>query len=61
MSIRTGSNYHDKGGEIIEVAEIIQHPDYNGKVIDYDVSLLKVRIVFFWIANIIQHTISAEN
>lgn len=40
MAIRAGSSYHSEGGQLIKVKKVIQHPKYNPKLTDYDVSIL---------------------
>lgn len=40
LSVRAGSSYRGHGGEVVAVYRIIQHPRYNSRTIDYDISLL---------------------
>ncbi|XP_075152609.1 trypsin-1-like [Haematobia irritans] len=42
LRIRLGTSQAAKGGELIEVAEIVQHELFNNSNIDYDYSLLKL-------------------
>lgn len=42
MTVRAGSNSKVEGGSIIQVEQIIQHPQYNGLIKDYDISILKL-------------------
>lgn len=42
MTIRAGSDSKVDGGQIIQVEEIIQHPQYNGLIKDYDIAILKL-------------------
>lgn len=42
MTIRAGSDSKVDGGKIIQVEQIIQHPQYNGLIKDYDIAILKV-------------------
>jgi trypsin len=46
MSIRFGSSYRQIEGGIVGIRSIHQHPNYNSKLIDYDISLLQVRSPF---------------
>ncbi|GJQ74528.1 hypothetical protein Trydic_g21393 [Trypoxylus dichotomus] len=41
LSVRAGSASHKEGGEIYNVKEILQHPEYDSRIIDYDVSIIK--------------------
>lgn len=42
MAIRAGSSYHNSSGVIIPVAAVYQHPYYDFKLNDYDVSILRL-------------------
>ncbi|KAK4878343.1 hypothetical protein RN001_010849 [Aquatica leii] len=42
LKVRAGSGVTNFGGEVVDVAQINQHPNYNRFNIDYDVSVLKL-------------------
>lgn len=42
LSIRAGSNYTNKDGEVYKVNKILIHPEYNEKTFDSDLALLRV-------------------
>ncbi|XP_061400074.1 trypsin-1-like [Musca vetustissima] len=42
LKVRIGSSEYSKGGELIQVAEIVQHKKFNYSNVDYDYSLLKL-------------------
>lgn len=42
LSVRVGSDDIYKGGDIIQVLEIINHPEYNSNGNDYDFSLIRL-------------------
>ncbi|XP_073822295.1 trypsin-1-like [Musca autumnalis] len=42
FKVRIGSSEYSKGGELIQVAEIVQHEKFNYSNVDYDYSLLKL-------------------
>jgi trypsin len=46
MSIRFASSYRNQAGRIVTIRSIHQHPNYNSKLIDYDVSILQVTSPF---------------
>ncbi|CAG0891523.1 unnamed protein product [Darwinula stevensoni] len=39
-NIRAGSNLNDQGGVLVLVADVLQHPRYNGNDLSYDICLL---------------------
>lgn len=41
ISLRAGSTFRAHGGDIIQVAQIIQHPAYNSRLLDYDYCVLR--------------------
>ncbi|XP_070495557.1 trypsin-1-like [Chironomus tepperi] len=43
LSVRVGSSFLGRDGDVIKVAQIIQHPSYNSWNIDYDFSLLRLQ------------------
>lgn len=45
LSIRAGSTYRDRGGQIYQVLTFYQHPLYHVWSIDYDVSVLFVETI----------------
>ncbi|XP_059611636.1 trypsin-1-like [Phlebotomus argentipes] len=42
LTLRVGSSYHAKDGEMVKVKRIVQHPKYNPRTVDYDFSLLEL-------------------
>lgn len=42
LKIRVGSSEYSKGGELIQVAEIVQHKNFSYSNVDYDYALLKL-------------------
>ncbi|XP_013099236.2 trypsin-1-like [Stomoxys calcitrans] len=42
LRVRIGSSESSKGGELIDVEEIVQHKDFNIRNVDYDFSLIKL-------------------
>lgn len=42
LSLRAGSNRHDRGGAVHGVEQVIPHGLYDQDVYDYDIALLKV-------------------
>lgn len=42
IKVRAGSTYHASGGELISIREIILHPKYDNRTVDYDFSLLQL-------------------
>ncbi|XP_073821499.1 trypsin-1-like [Musca autumnalis] len=42
LKVRLGSSEYSRGGELIDVAEIVQHSQFNTSNVDYDYSLLKL-------------------
>lgn len=43
MTVRAGSAVRNEGGILFEVEKVVNHPSYNTKSIDYDISVLKLR------------------
>ncbi|XP_058822831.1 trypsin-1-like [Topomyia yanbarensis] len=43
IRVRVGSSMHASGGKVIAVGRIVQHPQFNYSIIDYDYSLLQLR------------------
>ena len=43
ISVRAGSNILDSGGQLIQVAEKIEHPAYNSGTYDNDIALLRLQ------------------
>uniref|UniRef100_A0A336M3B4 CSON009631 protein n=1 Tax=Culicoides sonorensis TaxID=179676 RepID=A0A336M3B4_CULSO len=41
-SIRAGSNSQYEGGVVINVAQVINHPQYNKRTFDYDIAIMKL-------------------
>nr|AAB37260.1 early trypsin precursor [Culex quinquefasciatus]AAK50138.1 early trypsin [Culex quinquefasciatus] len=41
-TIRVGSSEKGSGGQILKLKRIVQHPQYDGSIIDYDFSLLEL-------------------
>ncbi|XP_058461893.1 trypsin-4-like [Malaya genurostris] len=42
LQIRVGSSHFASGGQLIQVKRVLQHPQYNNDIIDYDFSLLEL-------------------
>ena len=42
FSVRVGSQFINRGGEIITVGSLINHPDFNPYSFDYDFALLRL-------------------
>jgi trypsin len=42
LAVRVGSSYHNKGGTVIKVKSITQHPKFDMYTIDWDYSLLEL-------------------
>uniref|UniRef100_A0A1I8PNU7 Peptidase S1 domain-containing protein n=1 Tax=Stomoxys calcitrans TaxID=35570 RepID=A0A1I8PNU7_STOCA len=42
ITLRMGSRYRTKGGLIVPVTQIYNHPNYNAETMNFDVALLKV-------------------
>ncbi|XP_030752639.1 trypsin-3-like [Sitophilus oryzae] len=42
MSVRLGSRFQQNEGFVYQIAEVIDHPQYNFNTIDYDISLLRL-------------------
>lgn len=42
LKVRIGSSTHAKGGILVQVKKITQHPKYNSNTIDYDFSVLEL-------------------
>lgn len=42
LSVRSGTSLRNIGGTVIPVAKIIQNPQYNNRIIDYDISILEL-------------------
>lgn len=42
LSVRAGSSLRGSGGKVIQVYKINQHPKYNPRTLDYDVSVLSL-------------------
>ncbi|XP_059622965.1 trypsin-1-like [Phlebotomus argentipes] len=42
FTLRVGSSYHAKGGKVVNVKRIVQHPQWNPQTIDYDFALLEL-------------------
>ncbi|KAJ8962485.1 hypothetical protein NQ318_000873 [Aromia moschata] len=42
LQVRAGSSLADSDGELVNVAQIISHPDYNATTVDYDIAVLKL-------------------
>lgn len=40
LSIRAGSTYRNSGGQIVQVKQIFQHPQFNEDTYNYDISVL---------------------
>jgi len=40
LSVRAGTTFVESGGQLIQVAEIHEHPDYHYSNMDYDISVL---------------------
>ncbi|XP_031330515.1 trypsin 3A1-like [Photinus pyralis] len=40
ITVRGGSSYHKRGGQVLQVAKICSHPKYSANSSDYDVSVL---------------------
>lgn len=38
--VRVGSTYYDHGGLLLNVSQVIKHPEYNRKNADYDVAII---------------------
>ncbi|XP_037911282.1 trypsin-3-like [Hermetia illucens] len=43
LNIRVGSLYTTSGGTVVQVDKIIEHPQYNDNIVDYDFSLLQLK------------------
>uniref|UniRef100_A0A182MAL4 trypsin n=1 Tax=Anopheles culicifacies TaxID=139723 RepID=A0A182MAL4_9DIPT len=42
LAVRLGSSRHASGGTLVQVARVVEHPNYNENTIDYDYSLLEL-------------------
>lgn len=42
VQVRAGSSYHDKGGQLLKVKSIHQHPDFDYSRNDYDIAILEL-------------------
>lgn len=42
LTVRVGSDSYVHGGTVINVTEIVVHPDFNYTTLDYDFALLKL-------------------
>lgn len=42
LFVRAGSTYEASGGQLVPVSSIVQHPSYDNRTLDYDVSVLKL-------------------
>lgn len=51
LKVRVGSSFKT-GGELVSVEEVISHPDYDRRTIDYDFALLKLQDPLTFNANI---------
>lgn len=40
LTIRAGSSLAEKGGQIVGISSMCDHPKYNGTIYDYDISLI---------------------
>uniref|UniRef100_A0A1B0D3I6 trypsin n=1 Tax=Phlebotomus papatasi TaxID=29031 RepID=A0A1B0D3I6_PHLPP len=43
FSVRVGSNYHARGGEVIQAKEVFNHPDYNSSTVNMDFALIHLQ------------------
>uniref|UniRef100_A0A182LYU1 trypsin n=1 Tax=Anopheles culicifacies TaxID=139723 RepID=A0A182LYU1_9DIPT len=48
LTVRVGSTYHDRDGQVFEIAESIRHPLYDASIFDYNFSLLKLTDSLFY-------------
>lgn len=44
FSVRVGSNNLDSGGNVIQVFDVLNHPEYDSTTKDYDFSLLRLLV-----------------
>ncbi|CAG4977667.1 unnamed protein product [Parnassius apollo] len=51
--IRVGSTWANSGGTVYNTAQIINHPDYNGRTLDNDVSILRAASTLIF-SNVVQ-------
>lgn len=54
ITLRAGSTYRASGGNIMQVAQIIQHPSYNSRLLDYDYCVLRMVQSFDFFSDYIQ-------
>lgn len=44
FSIRAGSSIHIAGGQTVDVLQVHQHPDYDSRTVDFDISVLQLSL-----------------
>lgn len=43
FSVRVGSSYSNRGGDVIKINKIIAHPQFSMRTLNYDFAILKVQ------------------
>lgn len=42
LTLRVASTFRNTGGIVIRIEQFYQHPEYNGTILDYDITVLKL-------------------
>ncbi|KAJ8915060.1 hypothetical protein NQ315_014315 [Exocentrus adspersus] len=42
LRVRGGSTYKSSGGEVIDIDEVLRHPEYNAQIVNYDAALIRL-------------------